>query len=396
MVIARTRPWAGPAIFSYGFRPFFLLGALYSGIAIVTWLPMFYGELAAATAFAPLDWHVHEMIYGFVPAVLTGFLLTAIPNWTGRLPIQGAPLIGLVAVWLAGRAAVTSSAVIGWAPAAAIDAAFLLFVAAAAAREIVAGRNWRNLPVVVLVAGFAAGNVAFHLEAHSSGGAGANAAARFGIAVAAILISLVGGRLIPSFTHNWLVRENPGRLPVPFGRFDVVVVAASAVALAAWIVSPATTTVGLLLIAASGLQSVRLARWAGDSTIHDRLVLILHVGYAFVPLGLLLAGLAAFDLVAQAAGIHAFAGEIGIMTLAVMTRATLGHTGRRLEASPSTQAIYAAVILAAVARVCAALHPAWSPPLLHVGAFAWAAAFVGFAAAFGPFLIGNSVAAKPA
>jgi uncharacterized protein involved in response to NO len=354
---------------------------------------MFYGELAVATAITPRDWHIHEMIYGYVPAVLTGFLLTAIPNWTGRLPIQGAPLIGLVAVWLAGRAAVTSSAAVGWAPAAAIDAAFLILVAAAAAREIVAGRNWRNLPVVVLVAGFAAGNVAFHLEAHVSGGA--DAAARFGIAVAAILISLVGGRLIPSFTHNWLVRENPGRVPVPFGRFDVLVVAAAAVALVIWIAWPATPAVGFLLITASGLQSVRLARWAGERTVRDRLVLILHVGYAFVSLGLLLAGLAAFDLVAQAAGIHAFAGAIGIMTLAVMTRATLGHTGRRLEASPSTQAIYAAVILAAVARVCAALHPAWSPPLLHVGAFAWAAAFVGFAAAFGPFLIGKRVAPKP-
>jgi len=229
--IPRLQAWTGPALFSYGFRPFFLVGALYSGVAVLMWLPMLYGEIALSTAFAPRDWHVHEMLYGYVPAVLTGFLLTAIPNWTGRLPIQGMPLAGLFTVWLAGRVAVTVSAGIGWAAAAAIDGAFLLLVAAAAGREIMAGRNWRNLPVVALLTALAAGNIAFHLEAHLAGVA--DYAARFGIAVAVMLISLVGGRLIPSFTHNWLVRENPGRLPAPFGRFDVVVVAASGLALAA-------------------------------------------------------------------------------------------------------------------------------------------------------------------
>jgi uncharacterized protein involved in response to NO len=393
-VIPRLRTWTGPALLSYGFRPFFLAGALYSGLAVLMWLPMFYGELALATAFAPRDWHVHEMLYGYMPAVVTGFLLTAIPNWTGRLPIQGTPLLALITVWLAGRVAVTFSGLIGWAPAAAIDGAFLLLVAAAAAREIAAGRNWRNLPVVALLAALAAGNIAFHLEAHFAGVA--EYATRFGIAVAIMLISLVGGRLIPSFTHNWLVRENPGRLPAPFGRFDVIVVTASGIALAAWVASPGTAATGAALLVAGALQVVRLARWAGDRTVRDRLVLVLHLGYAFVPLGLLLAGAAAFDLVPAAAGIHAFAGAIGTMTLAVMTRATLGHTGRRLEASLATQAIYAAVIVAALARICAALHPAWSLSLLHVAAFAWAAAFVGFAAAFGPLLIGERATLKPA
>jgi uncharacterized protein involved in response to NO len=323
-----------------------------------------------------------------------GFLLTAIPNWTGRLPIQGAPLLGLFAVWLAGRVAVTISAIVGWAPAAAIDGTFLFLVAATAAREIAAGRNWRNLPVVVLLAGLAAGNIAFHLEAHFAGVA--EYATRFGIAIAVMLISLVGGRLIPSFTHNWLVRENPGRLPAPFGRFDIVVVAASAVALSAWVWAPGMPATGVVLVIAGGLQSVRLARWAGDRTVGDRLVLVLHLGYAFVPLGLLLAGMAAFDLAPTAAGIHAFAGGIGTMTLAVMTRATLGHTGRQLAASRVAQAIYAAVIMAALARICAALHPVWSQSLLHIAAFAWAAAFVGFAVAFGPLLIGERVWLKRA
>ncbi len=389
MAIARLRASAGPALLSYGFRPFFLAGALYSGVAVLAWMPMFYGDLAVASAFSPRDWHVHEMLYGFVPAILTGFLLTAIPNWTGRLPLQGMPLLGLLSVWLAGRIAVTVSATIGWVPAATIDCSFLLLVAAAAAREIAVGRNWKNLPIVGLVTVFAAGNIAFHIEAHITGTV--EYAARFGLAIPILLISLVGGRIIPSFTRNWLVRENPGRVPVPFGRFDAGVVAFTALALVFWVVAPSSWGTGGVLLIAGVLHAVRLARWAGDRTLSDRLVLILHVGYLFVPLGFVLAAAAAFDLVAPAAAIHAWgAGAIGTMTLAVMTRASLGHTGRRLEASLTTQAIYAAVVVSAVVRVCAALHPAWSMTLLPIAAFAWAAAFLGFAATFGPVLASSS------
>src|SRR5664279_2280846 len=143
--VPRLRDYRGPALLSYGFRPFFLFGAIYAGLAMLAWLPIFSGELALSTSFGPIDWHVHEMLYGFLPAVVTGFLLTAIPNWTGRLPIQGTPLLVLVALWLAGRVAVTVSAEIGWLAAAAVDVGFLALVIAAIAREIMAGKNWRNL-----------------------------------------------------------------------------------------------------------------------------------------------------------------------------------------------------------------------------------------------------------
>jgi uncharacterized protein involved in response to NO len=143
--VPRLRPHAGPALLSYGFRPFFLFGAIWAGAAVLAWLPMFYGEVTVSTAFAPRDWHVHEMIYGYVAAVVTGFLLTAVPNWTGRLPVQGASLAALLALWLAGRVAVLMSAHIGWLAAAVIDVGFLVAVAAVAAREIAAGRNWGNL-----------------------------------------------------------------------------------------------------------------------------------------------------------------------------------------------------------------------------------------------------------
>src|ERR1035441_7738323 len=139
--VPRLRDSRGPALLSYGFRPFFLFGAIYAGLAILAWLPLFNGELALSTAFGPIDWHVHEMLYGYLPAVVTGFLLTAIPNWTGRLPLQGMPLLTLVAVWLAVRVAVTFSDEIGWLSAAIIDVRFLILVVGGAGGENVAGNN---------------------------------------------------------------------------------------------------------------------------------------------------------------------------------------------------------------------------------------------------------------
>ena len=384
--IPRLKAYRGPALLSYGFRPFFLLGAIYAGLAILAWLPIFNGELALSTAFGPIDWHVHEMLYGYLPAVVTGFLLTAIPNWTGRLPIQGTPLLTLVVVWLAGRVAVTFSAEIGWLPAAIIDVGFLVLVVAATAREIVVGKNWRNLRVVGLVTLLLAGNIAFHLEAHFSGSA--EYGARIGIAAVVLLLVVIGGRIIPSFTRNWLARENPGRLPAPFARFDVAVILLSAVTLVLWTAQPSGKITAAALAATGALHIVRLARWAGDRTWRDRLVLILHIGYAFVPFGFLLAGAAAIDLVPADTGTHAWmVGAAGTMTLAVMTRASLGHTGSALNASAMTQAIYAAVVIAALARICSSLEPAWSELLLQVSAFAWVAAFFGFAISFGPLLV---------
>ncbi|WP_349644896.1 NnrS family protein [Bradyrhizobium sp. Leo170] len=169
MSIPRLRQYQGPAVLSYGFRPFFLLGSAYAGAMILIWLPMYEGHLALTTAFSPRDWHVHEMLFGYVSAVIGGFLLTAVPNWTGRLPLQGNSLATLVSTWIAGRIAIFLSASIGWAATAVIDVAFLTLLAMAAAREIVAGRKWSNLPVVAIVSLLSLANVAFHIEAHLNG-----------------------------------------------------------------------------------------------------------------------------------------------------------------------------------------------------------------------------------
>jgi len=383
--VPRLSPYDGPVILSYGFRPFFFFGALYAGLAILAWLPMFYGELALPTALAPRDWHIHEMLYGYVPAVMTGFLLTAIPNWTGRLPLQGAPLLVLVATWAAGRVAVSLSGLIGWLPAATIDAAFLVLVAAAAAREIIAGQNWRNLRIVLVVAVLAAGNMAFHVEAHFNGLA--EYSVRLGIAAVVALLMLVGGRIIPSFTNNWLARQAAGRLPTPFNRFDGLAIAIGVPALLLWVALPQGPLTAAALFLAAAVHTVRLSRWAGERTWRERLLLVLHVGYAFVPLGFALVALAALHLVPASAGMHAWmVGAAGTMTLAVMSRASLGHAGRPLTASLPTQFIYASVLTAALVRICAALHPGWSEPLLHVAAAAWAAAFLGFAIVYAPVL----------
>jgi uncharacterized protein involved in response to NO len=322
-----------------------------------------------------------------VPAVVAGFLLTAIPNWTGRLPIQGTPLLVLVLAWVAGRIAVTFSGAIGWLPAALVDAGFLALLAAAAAREIIAGRNWRNLKILAPLTLLLAANVAFHLEVQASGTV--EVSPRVGLAAILTLVMVIGGRIVPSFTRNWLVRENPGRLPVPFGRFDVVTLVASVAALLAWIVMPQGVVTALALFASGLLQAIRLARWAGDRTGRDRLVLVLHVAYAFVPAGFVLTGLAALGLLPESAGVHAWTvGAVGTMTLAVMTRASLGHTGHALAASTGTQIIYGMVLLAAAFRVAAALLPQYSSPLLHMATFGWIIAFGAFAVVYGPILLG--------
>ena len=384
----RVRTHTGPAILSYGFRPFFLFGAIWAALVVAVWLPMLGGWLTLPTALSPVEWHAHELVYGYVPAVVAGFLLTAVPNWTGRLPVTGTPLLALVSVWAAGRLAVLFSARIGAPVAAAIDLLFLACLACVIAREIIAGRNLGNLKVLALVGLLFIGNAVFHAEASlMSGGTGYSI--RIGVGGAVLLITLIGGRIIPSFTRNWLARQSPGRLPIAFGPFDLACLVLGALAAACWIVYPhALATAGLAALAGVS-HALRLARWAGYRTTGEPLVLVLHFGYAFVPIGFLLLTLAivAPDLVVASGALHAWTiGAIGTMSLAVMTRATLGHTGKALAASRSTQLIYVAIVIAALARILTAFD-IWRNTALTISATAWVLAFAGFAVSFGPLLV---------
>jgi len=378
------RSYAGPALFSYGFRPFFLAAALWAAFNILLWVPQYLGLITVPTEFSALDWHIHEMLYGYVAATIAGFLLTAIPNWTGRLPVNGWPLASLALLWLAGRAAILLSADIGGFTAAFVDASFLIVLAIVAAREIIAGKNWRNLRVLIILAVLILGNIVFHTEVLLKGSA--DYGTRIAISAVVLMISLIGGRVIPSFTNNWLARNNPGRLPAPFSRFDVVTIATSALSLVAWIAVPGHPATGMLLLIAGCMQSTRLVRWAGDRTLAEPLVLVLHIGYAFVPVGFLLLGVSTWSTsVPSTAGMHAWtAGAVGLMTLAIMTRASLGHTGQPLRAGRATQVIFAAVLAASVTRIVAAFSG--SNTLVELAGLAWMVAFGGFVLVYGPLL----------
>src|SRR5579885_1571050 len=233
MAIPRYRQYEGPAVFSAGFRPFFLLGAAWAAIAVPLWLLAFAGQSDLPTQLAPAAWHVHEMVFGYGAAIVAGFLLTAIPNWTGRLPLQGRPLAALVLLWMAGRAAVLSATDIGALAAALVDLAFPLIFLAVVAREILAGKNWRNLPMLGALALLLTGNALVHLDALGLADS-APLGSRTGLATLLMLIALVGGRIIPSFTRNWMAKMRPDvPPPAPAGPLDLAALSVTGLALAA-------------------------------------------------------------------------------------------------------------------------------------------------------------------
>jgi len=376
-----------PPFLRGGFRPFFFLGPAWAVIALALWVLANSGSLNLPTAFDPLAWHRHEMLFGFVGAIVAGFLLTAIPNWTGRLPIRGAPLAALAALWLAGRAAVLSSASTGMAAAAFLDVGFYLVLAGVAAREVLASKN-RNLPIVIMVLLLGIANATDH-----AGAAGllndAELGMRAAISLVVMMISLIGGRIIPSFTRNWMVKQGiEDRLPVQPTRFDLAVLAATAVGLLTWTAAPDWKPAGALLVAAGCAQALRLSRWGGLRCARDPLVLILHVGYFWVPAGLILLGASMFGTwIPRTAALHALtAGAMATMILAVMTRAILGHTGRALVANPQTTLAYVLVTLGAALRVAVALQLVPAANNMEIAAAAWAGALLLFLAAYGPIL----------
>jgi len=387
----QVRRWRGPAVLSFGFRPFFLVSALWAALAMGVWLLVLAGHVLVPTAFDPVSWHAHEFLFGYLGAAIAGFLLTAVPNWTGRLPLVGWRLGGLVALWLAGRFAVVTSGQVSPVIAALVDLAFPVVLAGALAREIVAGRNWRNLVVLGMLAVFTLGNALFHWEAARGGYAASGMGLRIGLGAAIMMIAVIGGRIIPSFTRNWLAKGGTTALPAPpMQRLDRAVLLVLLVTLLSWAFFPSAQATGWLLLFTGALHLVRLARWRGLATLAEPLVAVLHAGYLFVPLGALALGLEILrpGTLGMGGAQHLWmGGAVGLMTLAVMTRATLGHTGRPLSADAGTVAVYWVLAVAVAARVAAGASPGLAGPFHAVSGVAWMVAFGGFCILYGPLLL---------
>lgn len=382
----RSRMEHSPALLRGGFRLFFLGGSTWAIVALVMWILAFTGHATLPSTFDPLAWHRHEMLFGFVGAIVAGFLLAAIPNWTGRIPISGAPAAALFGLWLAGRLAVLFSGVIGLMAALVIDVLFYVVFAIVAAREVIAARN-RNLPIVGLVLLFGVANLIDHLGAALI--VEPALATRAGIGLVVLMITLIGGRIIPAFTRNWLVKQGvSARLPASHSHFDSLAIGATGGALLLWLVWPESQFTATALGVACLLQVVRLSRWAGLRTVRDPIVFILHVGYVWIPAGLvLLAGSILLPFIAASAAIHALtAGAMATMILAVMTRATLGHTGHELKASRATALIYVFITIGALLRVASSLEVIPYMRGVEASALMWCAAFLLFLIAYGPLI----------
>lgn len=377
------------AFFGYGFRPFFLGGALWTAAAMPLWAALMTGRVEFAVQYGAVAWHAHELLFGYGAAIVAGFVLTAVPNWTNRPPVRGAALLALFVLWAAGRAALACTDAVGFAAAAVVDGLFLPALALVVAREIAAGRNRRNYKVAAILLALAAVNACFHAELFFAGYPFYST--RAAVAVLIALIMLIGGRVVPSFTRNWLVQQGSGqRLPAPSDAFDRAAVGVAVIGLALWTVFPDGPVTGLALLAAGAAQAGRLARWAGLRTFGEPLVLILHVGYAFVPAGFLAVGGSVLWPLAvpPSAALHVWtAGAVGVMTLAMMTRVSRGHSGRPLTAPPATRLLYLLAILAVVIRLAALALPDRTLTLLVLASLAWTGAFGGFAALYGPMLL---------
>lgn len=375
----------GPVIFSYGFRPFFLGAGFWAVAAMVLWIGALGLGWEPGGSYGATFWHAHEMLFGFATAVLAGFLLTAVPNWTGRLPVSGPPLIGLFGLWVAGRAAMLAPDLVGVVSSVLVDGLFLAALLGVCAREIVAGRKWRDLKILAAVLALLVANGLFHAAVIA--GAYTGPAIRLAMAGYVVLIMIIGGRILPSFTRNWLNRAGATAFPVPHNRFDVAATIAGVVALAFWVALPEQPVTAVPAAIAAALHAVRLGRWRGLATFPEKLLFILHVSYAFVPLGFAAIAGGALGVLGAMSVLHVLTvGALGGMMLAMMPRVSRGHTGGELTASRITVLSYAALVGAALVRFAADLSPALYGPAVTLSGLLWIAAFGLFCIEYAPML----------
>lgn len=388
------------ALFSYGFRPFFLGAGAHAVLAMAVWIAWIWTQdpAWATSRGSPFAWHAHEMVFGFGVAAVAGFLLTAVPNWTGALPLSGRPLMLLFAVWLAGRVAMNASGVLPGSLVATIDLAFVPLLGVLAARQLLVKPAPRNFIFLVLLAALTACNAAYHLAASGMISSDEMAGVRLGLMLLVLMIAIVGGRIVPAFTHNWLHLNAPASdMPRRYPLLDAVAIASVALFILLQIIPAPAALSGSLALAASVANGARLLLWRGLAAWRAPIVWILHLGYAWLVVGLAMAGAAAFSTqVPSATAAHAFGtGAVGTMVLAVMTRASLGHTGRPIVAARLIVWAYGLITLAAVLRTFGVLlAPAHYKEILVAAGLAWIAAFAVFVSVYAPILVGPRVTSK--
>lgn len=386
MMDTRTDPHAAsPLALQGGYRLLFVAGALWAVMVVTLWLGALGGRWTLPIAMDALAWHQHEMLFGYLGAVIGGFVSAAMPNWTGRPTVTGWRVAAMVGLWLAARLAILFSASVPPFVGAALDTLFFLLLLAYAAREIFVSGN-RNKPILIILFLFAAACAVDH-AAMAGRIADRALGMRMAFALILMLISIIGGRIIPTFTRNWMMRAGHREgLPGTPTRFDLAVIAVTALALIGWVASPDSRVSAAILIAAGALQLIRLTRWSGIKAFSDPLVFVLHLSYAWLPVGLIMLGCARFHpFIPVSSAVHALsAGAMATMTLSVMTRATRGHTGRPLLADRPTILIFILVHLGALLRVAAPMLPFDYMLSIRIAGGLWGAAFLLFILVYTP------------
>jgi uncharacterized protein involved in response to NO len=367
------------ALFALGFRPFYLLAAAFAAVSVPAWVASYYG--IAGPFRVDLAWHVHEMVFGFVVAVLIGFLYTAGRNWTGLWTPRGAQLAAIAGVWLAGRVAMFAAP----APVAALfDLAFLPVAAWPMYRVLARSNNKRNMFLVGLLGLLALANAAFHASVLGWLSIASTRPIYAAIVILVVIETAIGGRVIPMFTASAV----KGVKTVTNARTDKLALGCTAAAGAAWALALPAAVTALLALAAALAQALRLAGWKPLCTLRNPLLWILHVSYAWIPFGLLLLGLAQFGLVPVSSAVHVLAvGALAGLILGMITRTSLGHTGRELAAGAFETAMYLLIQLGVLLRLVAALVSDGARDVALVGAAVlWSAAFVLYLIVYGPYL----------
>jgi uncharacterized protein involved in response to NO len=376
------------AFLSYAFRPFFLLNALFAIVIVILWVMVLQGHGPTTLPANTLLWHGHEMLVGFAMATIAGFILTAVATWTGRPPVNGPGLALLVFAWLAGRFVMTLAGLMPAWLVAATDMTFPVVLCVLVAREITGARNRRNYPVLGITVLLALLNLVYHLGTMQLLAGADRLAIYLLIHAILLLITVIAGRVVPNFTANWLRARGATRLPANhpiIDRLTIVVTLAVGIAASAVPTNPVTGTLGFI---AALLHVIRLSQWRGLSTLDEPLLFVLHIAYAWLPIGYALMGCAVFDwMFSSATALHALTmGAIGSMILAMTTRVPLGHTGRPLTASRLTVVAYLALTLAVLLRT---LGPLIVPDYLLTvewSATGWVLAFTLFVRVYWPVL----------